>query len=88
MDQLLCASLSQTHYRYEAGMLKVPDASTRTPRGATVPRSSSGFFRVVKYKIKVLSEGYKHPTLVFSVFVKNRAGKDTYNPDKCVQHFQ
>ena len=24
MDQLLCASLSHTHYWYEAGMLKVP----------------------------------------------------------------
>ena len=24
MDQLICASLSQTHYWYEVGMLKVP----------------------------------------------------------------
>ena len=24
MDQLICASLSHTHYRYEGGMLKVP----------------------------------------------------------------
>ena len=24
MDQLICASLSHTHYRYEVGMLKVP----------------------------------------------------------------
>ena len=24
MDQLICASLSQTHYRYEMGMLEVP----------------------------------------------------------------
>ena len=27
MDQLICASLSHTHYWYEAGMLKVPAAS-------------------------------------------------------------
>ena len=24
MDQLICASLSHTHYRYEVGMLEVP----------------------------------------------------------------
>ena len=24
IDQLICASLSRTHYRYEVGMLKVP----------------------------------------------------------------
>ena len=28
MDQLICASLSHTHYRYEVGMFKVPSAFT------------------------------------------------------------
>ena len=28
MDQLICASLSYTHYWYEVGMLKVPALST------------------------------------------------------------
>ena len=36
MDQLICASLSHTHYWYEVGMLKVPakyiGISTRLPR--------------------------------------------------------
>ena len=29
MDQLICASLSHTHYYYEVGMLKVPAISSR-----------------------------------------------------------
>ena len=28
MDQLICASLSHTHYWYEVDMLKVPDDNT------------------------------------------------------------
>ena len=29
MDQLICASVSHTHYRYEVGMLKVPAVKCR-----------------------------------------------------------
>ena len=32
MDQLICASLSHTHYWYEVGMLKVPAVSRSRPR--------------------------------------------------------
>ena len=35
MDQLICASLSHTHYSYEVGMLKVPAGY----RGSIVPGS-------------------------------------------------
>ena len=34
MDQLICASLSHTHYWYEVGMLKVPYSATTS--GGTV----------------------------------------------------
>ena len=33
MDQLICASLSHTHYWYEVGMLKVPAYVVRFPSG-------------------------------------------------------
>ena len=40
MDQLICASLSHTHYWYEVGMLKVPDV----PAGVAQEEGHTGFF--------------------------------------------
>ena len=37
MDQLICASLSYTHYWYEVGMLKIPDTGVRNVRSADIP---------------------------------------------------
>ena len=36
MDQLIFASLSHTHYRYEVGMLKVPAVASKDSKGAGV----------------------------------------------------
>ena len=54
MDQLICASLSHTHYWYEVGMLKVPaNASKPSEHPPTViGEKLSKTFRWKKHRMK------------------------------------
>ena len=45
MDQLICASLSHTHYWYAVGMLKVPYSLVVWPLGAGFPFEEACLYR-------------------------------------------
>ena len=47
MDQIICASLSHTHYWYEVGMLKVPAVYTETETKDTMSLNPSQFCYIV-----------------------------------------
>ena len=44
MDQLICAFLSHTHYRYEVGMLKVPASNVMKGESSIVDYATLALF--------------------------------------------